>query len=337
MLRALVAAGVLAPEALSFGASGAEQADAARERRQVVQQHVSDLTQDIPTSLGAPSPHAQSVHVARRCSCASGTLRLQCLRRRWCDGHAAWTSRMACGAEAGQMRKLFDLEAGFHHLNHGSYGATLRVARQAAEMWRAAADASPSRFMEEDAVPALMHAVSVAADVLQARPSDCVPVANATTGMTTALRAVDLSGGGAVLVLSCAYGSVKTAVGRVAESAGAEVVELEVDLECAMQPALVAERLRGVLEAEGGRVRAVVMDHVVSFPPIVLPVAEMTAICREVRSCPPPTHIFPCAPWMLCCAVDAGSFWRAPPPASDLPRLLPWLGEPDPLRGSHCR
>lgn len=192
-------------------------------------------------------------------------------------------ARFGCAAEVAKVRKLFDLEAGFHHLNHGSYGATLRVARQAADIWRAAAEAAPSRFMEEDAVPALLHAVAMAADVIRARPSDCVPVANATAGVTTVLRAVDLSGGGAVLVLSCAYPSAKTAAGRVVEESGGAVVELEVDLECALQPALLPERLQAVLEAERGRVRAVVLDHVVSFPPIVLPVKEMAAICRKVR------------------------------------------------------
>ena len=40
------------------------------------------------------------------------------------------------------------LESGFHHLNHGSYGATLRVAQHAAERWRTAMDTCPSRFVE---------------------------------------------------------------------------------------------------------------------------------------------------------------------------------------------
>ena len=40
------------------------------------------------------------------------------------------------------------LESGFHHLNHGSYGATLQVAQQAAERWRTAMDTCPSRFVE---------------------------------------------------------------------------------------------------------------------------------------------------------------------------------------------
>eukprot|EP00892_Ulva_mutabilis_P005117 jgi/Ulvmu1/2978/UM015_0018.1 len=234
MLRGLVAAGVLTPEALEAAMSDTPSTRRVK-REAAIEEKISNLCQSVSPSL-----------------------------------------------EAKQVRKLFDLEANFHHLNHGSYGATLRVVSQAADEWRAAAEASPSRFMEEDAVPALMRAVSAAAGLLHARPSDCVPVQNATTGMTTVLRSLELSSNDSVLVLQCAYPAVKTAVGRVAEAAGASVVELQFDAECVMQPALVPERLRAALEAAGGSVRAVVLDHVVSFPPIVLPVKEMAAICREM-------------------------------------------------------
>jgi hypothetical protein len=53
----------------------------------------------------------------------------------------------SCGAD-GDLSGLFMLEGGFAHLNHGSYGATLRVAHDAAERWRALMEESPCRFLE---------------------------------------------------------------------------------------------------------------------------------------------------------------------------------------------
>lgn len=49
---------------------------------------------------------------------------------------------------AGNAQELFALEEGFSHLNHGSYGATLKASQQAAGVWRSALDSSPSHFME---------------------------------------------------------------------------------------------------------------------------------------------------------------------------------------------
>ena len=46
------------------------------------------------------------------------------------------------------MKALFALSEDFHHLNHGSYGAVLTHARDAAERWRAYVDLSPSQFVE---------------------------------------------------------------------------------------------------------------------------------------------------------------------------------------------
>jgi L-cysteine desulfhydrase len=203
------------------------------------------------------------------------------------------------------------LEPNFHHLNHGSYGAALKAAQEASELWRMALEASPSSFMEvrthsctacmhgtrsaaaapvsgaamqEVAVPALGKAVAAAAPLVGASPAECAPVANATTGITTVLRALALGASDAVLVLSCAYSAVKTAVGRAAAAGGATVVEVQFDVACALDPLLLVSRVRAAIAAGGGSIRAAVLDHVVSFPPVVLPLSELIAVCRKVRT-----------------------------------------------------
>jgi selenocysteine lyase/cysteine desulfurase len=89
--------------------------------------------------------------------------------------------------------------------------------------------------VQEVAVPALAAAVSSAAELIGAEARDCVPVTNATTGITTVLAAVHLSPADAILTLSCAYSAVKTAIGRTAAAAGASVVEVEMDMQVRSQ------------------------------------------------------------------------------------------------------
>lgn len=85
--------------------------------------------------------------------------------------------------------------------------------------------------MQEVALPALAGAVRCAAQLIGAEAHDCVPVANATTGITTVLAGVPLAPGDAILTLSSTYPAVKTAIGRAAAAAGASVVEVELDME----------------------------------------------------------------------------------------------------------
>lgn len=158
-------------------------------------------------------------------------------------------------------------------------------------------------------MPALARAVASAAKLIGAAPSECVPIANATTGITTVLKSLALAPCDAILVLSCAYSAVKTAVGRAAAAAGASVVEVQFDMACALDPALVVERVRAALQAGGRCIRAAVLDHIVSFPPVVLPLSDLIATCRQVL-CAPAVHasafVHP-----LCCRALAP--WRMPP------------------------
>lgn len=84
-------------------------------------------------------------------------------------------------------------------------------------------------------MPALAAAVSSAAELIGASTGDCVPVTNATTGITTVLAALNLAPGDAIITLSSAYSAVKTAIGRCAAAAGASVLEIELDMEV-LQP-----------------------------------------------------------------------------------------------------
>ena len=91
-------------------------------------------------------------------------------------------------------------------------------------------------MVQEVAVPALAAAVRSAAEMIGAEATDCVPVTNATSAITTVLAAVPLDAGDAILTLSCAYSAVKTAAGRAAAAAGASVVEVEFDMEVGPVP-----------------------------------------------------------------------------------------------------
>lgn len=83
---------------------------------------------------------------------------------------------------------------------------------------------------------------------------------------------------------------VRSAAARTALQHDAKILEIQFSLDLMALPrqdrdTAVLELLCSVLDdvvAEGHHVAAAILDHVTSFPPIILPVKEMTAVLRQV-------------------------------------------------------
>ncbi|KAG2490959.1 hypothetical protein HYH03_010636 [Edaphochlamys debaryana] len=179
-------------------------------------------------------------------------------------------------------RALFALEAGACYLNHGSYGAALRLALDVRAWYQAQLEAQPVRFMETTALKALVAAVADAARFVGAPPCDVVPAPNATTAVNAVAACVPLRRGDWVLMTNLTYPAVKSTLARVAAAAGASLIEVQLGLEELSRPGAVLAAVQTALAAGGRRIRLAVIDHVASFPPVVLPVAAITAACKQV-------------------------------------------------------
>lgn len=74
---------------------------------------------------------------------------------------------------------------------------------------------------------------------------------------------------------------MKNLIARRAAAAGAQVLVVELPLQVVQQGRKgMLAAFKAALEAHGSRVKLAVLDHVVSFPPVRLPVADITCMCR---------------------------------------------------------
>lgn len=55
-------------------------------------------------------------------------------------------------------------------------------------------------------------------------------------------------------------------------------------VQCVVHQKKLVNRVTNVLEKGQGNIKAAVFDHIVSFPPVVLPLTELIAACRTVRT-----------------------------------------------------
>ncbi len=181
--------------------------------------------------------------------------------------------RNALGAA---VRHEWALEPDFLTVNHGSFGATPLVVLAEQDRWRKRMEAQPTRFFSQEAVPALREAAAVVARFVGAKGGDVVFVSNATTGCNAVLRSQRFEAGDEILYASHIYNAVRNTVIHVAEGVGAKMVVAEIPWP---QPDK-ASILRNLERAITPRTKIAVLDHITSSSGLVLPIAEMIALCH---------------------------------------------------------
>jgi isopenicillin-N epimerase len=170
---------------------------------------------------------------------------------------------------------LWTLDPGVEFLNHGSFGAAPRAVLEAQSEWRARLERQPLQFFRElerhlDAARATLGAF-VGAD-----PDDLAFVSNATSGVNTVVRSLQLQPGDELLTTNHAYNACRNAL-RLHEPRGVRVVVAQVPFPL-RSPGQVVE---AVLAKATPRTRLVLLDHVTSPTGLVFPVAELVRAFSE--------------------------------------------------------
>jgi isopenicillin-N epimerase len=171
----------------------------------------------------------------------------------------------------------FSFAAGTTYLDHGGFGVTPIEVRRFAFRMREAVEAAPRPFFDRDCGPRWREIAGQVAQRFSASAGDLALVENVTEGANAVLRALALRPGEEILVTSMTYGAFALAARRIAAERGARVVEARIPFP-APDPERCVEAIRAAL---GPRVKLAILDHVTSATALVLPVAEMAAVCRE--------------------------------------------------------
>lgn len=175
------------------------------------------------------------------------------------------------------IARLWGLDPAIRFLNHGSFGACPRAVLDRQAELRREMEREPVRFLARDLEGRLDAARETLAAFVGARPDDLAFVTNATTGVNTVLRCLDLRPGDELLTTDHAYNACRNALDAVAEGSGAGVVVAAVPF-----PLGSADEVVGaVLGAVGPRTRLALLDHVTSPTGLVWPVERLVDALRE--------------------------------------------------------
>ena len=89
--------------------------------------------------------------------------------------------------------------------------------------------------------------------------------------------------GDAVVMLHYAYGAVKKSIQAYVARAGGHVIEVQLPFPVSSNEEIIVQfkKALNLGKLDGKRVRLAVIDHITSMPSVVIPVKELTRICRE--------------------------------------------------------
>ncbi len=129
------------------------------------------------------------------------------------------------------LARQFLLDPALAFLNHGCYGACPRPVMEALRGWQEALERQPVAFMEPSHLAARFAEVRQALGAeLGAAPDDLVWVTNATAGLNTVARSLDLRPGDEVLTTDHEYAALSRTWTFVAARTGAVIRHVSVPL-----------------------------------------------------------------------------------------------------------
>ena len=184
------------------------------------------------------------------------------------------------------MRSEWLLDPDVTYLNHGTVGAT---PRRVLEHQRAITDEierQPAKFMLRELAdshrdlaetPRMRVAAAAVAEFVGVAGEDLMFVDNITTGANAILRSFPFDTGDEIAVTNLGYGGVVNAATYVSRTINGTLRTIELP-----QPG--AERgdyIEAIAAGLGERTRLLVVDHLTPGSALILPLAEIAALCHE--------------------------------------------------------
>ena len=172
-----------------------------------------------------------------------------------------------------EKRREFSLEEDTVFVNHGSYGAVPRMVQAERVKFLERMDHHPDRWFRQDVRELYDDAIKDLSEFVGASPENLVFVGNATAGINTVLKNVQLAPGDKILVTSHSYQACVFAAESAAKTAGAATVVVDIDIPVESEDEMI-ESVMSVIKDNPDIVLAMV-DHISSPSAIVFPVGRL--------------------------------------------------------------
>lgn len=174
------------------------------------------------------------------------------------------------------LRELFLLDPDVVFLNHGSFGACPRPVFDVYQQWQHELERQPVLFLGRRSDALLDEARAVLAAYINADADEVIFVPNATIGLNTVARSLDLSAGDEILTTDHEYGAMDLMWTFICRQTGANYVRQSIPLPVDSHEAFVEKLWSAVTP----RTKVIFLSHITSPTALIFPIAD---ICRRAR------------------------------------------------------
>ncbi|HZY06252.1 MAG TPA: aminotransferase class V-fold PLP-dependent enzyme, partial [Ilumatobacteraceae bacterium] len=184
------------------------------------------------------------------------------------------------------MRSEWLLDPDVTYLNHGTVGATPRRVLAHQRAITDEIERQPARFMLREladehgsmtTTPRLRVAADAVAQFVGVAGEDLMFVDNITTGANAILRSFPFEQGDEIAVTNLGYGGVVNAARYMTRRIEGTLRTIELPQPGASRASYVEAIATGL----GERTRVLIIDHLTPGSAMILPLAEITAVCHE--------------------------------------------------------
>ena len=161
--------------------------------------------------------------------------------------------------------------------NHGSFGACPKPVFERYQAWQLELERQPVDFLLRRRPELMGQARGRIANYFNVPPGEVVFVANATTGLSRAVRSLPLQPGDEILTTNHEYGAVDRLLDFVAGRTGAHVIRSRVRLPYKSDEDFVDDLFADATE----NTRAIVISQITSPTSLIFPVAQVCQRARE--------------------------------------------------------
>jgi isopenicillin-N epimerase len=175
-----------------------------------------------------------------------------------------------------RLRSHFLLDPDIVFLNHGTFGACPRPVFEAYQRFQLELERRPVEFLGRRHDALMGDARTRLGQYLNTSPDNLIFVTNATLGLNTVARCLNLQPGDDILTTDHEYGAIDKTWDFVAGKTGAKVVRHAVSLPLVSKEAFVAAFWQAVTP----RTRVISISHITSPTALTFPIGD---ICRRAR------------------------------------------------------
>ena len=177
----------------------------------------------------------------------------------------------------GELAKYWSLNPDTVFLNHGSFGASPTSILDEQTKIRSHIEEDPVRFFERDYIPLMKESRESLAEFLNAEVNGMTFVKNATEGVNTVLRSIELEAGDEVIVPNHSYQACWNAVDFVTERSGAKTVVVEIPFRLESEEEIIDLILNSVTD----RTVLALIDTVTSPTGLRMPFEKLVSELQE--------------------------------------------------------